>query len=187
MIWPTHEKEIIAAVTPLLRRMVTNERQRQYAVETRKSETAQECGKRRKLNDGPHNATRQEGPQATPGTRSPQPRITLVDHFIKINGNASGISWDRLEEYCASPKFGKLKSLVGLSEVDFTAVLGIAAHETQKSLRTGKQGHRDLDPKCYDGTIARLLVSGHLDPGQTSWYSTTANATETGQALYVVS
>lgn len=36
MIWPNDKNRIIGAVTPLLRRMVTNERQRQYAVETRR-------------------------------------------------------------------------------------------------------------------------------------------------------
>jgi hypothetical protein len=37
MEWPRDKNSIIGAVTPLLRRMVTNERQRQYAVETRRS------------------------------------------------------------------------------------------------------------------------------------------------------
>lgn len=36
MSWPRDRSKIIGAVIPLLRRMVTNERQRQYAVETRK-------------------------------------------------------------------------------------------------------------------------------------------------------
>lgn len=36
MVWPTDRNSIIGAVLPLLRRMVTNERQRQYAVEARK-------------------------------------------------------------------------------------------------------------------------------------------------------
>ncbi|KAL8792953.1 MAG: hypothetical protein Q9195_004450 [Heterodermia aff. obscurata] len=36
MIWPQDKSRIIGTVMPLLRRMVTNERQRQYAVETRK-------------------------------------------------------------------------------------------------------------------------------------------------------
>ena len=36
MIWPQDRSKIIGAVIPLLRRMVTNERQRQYAVETRR-------------------------------------------------------------------------------------------------------------------------------------------------------
>lgn len=36
MVWPLDKSRIIGTVMPLLRRMVTNERQRQYAVETRK-------------------------------------------------------------------------------------------------------------------------------------------------------
>lgn len=35
MVWPDDEAKVVAAVTPLLRRMVTNERQRKYAVEAR--------------------------------------------------------------------------------------------------------------------------------------------------------
>ncbi|SLM34446.1 hypothetical protein LPUS_03201 [Lasallia pustulata] len=53
MIWPRDENKIITAVTPLLRRMVTNERQRQYAVVTRKGGGTDSDGtnKRRKLDD----------------------------------------------------------------------------------------------------------------------------------------
>jgi hypothetical protein len=36
LIWPRDQHKIISLVIPLLRRMVTNERQRQYAIETRK-------------------------------------------------------------------------------------------------------------------------------------------------------
>lgn len=36
LLWPRDQHRIISLVMPLLRRMVTNERQRQYAVETRK-------------------------------------------------------------------------------------------------------------------------------------------------------
>jgi hypothetical protein len=36
LIWPRDANKIISLVTPLLRRMVTNERQRMYAIETRK-------------------------------------------------------------------------------------------------------------------------------------------------------
>lgn len=39
LIWPRDGNEIISLVTPLLRRMVTNERQRKYALETRKGGT----------------------------------------------------------------------------------------------------------------------------------------------------
>jgi hypothetical protein len=36
LTWPSDGNKIISLVTPLMRRMVTNERQRQYAIETRK-------------------------------------------------------------------------------------------------------------------------------------------------------
>ena len=38
MVWPLDKSRIIGTVMPLLRRMVTNERQRQYAAETRKGD-----------------------------------------------------------------------------------------------------------------------------------------------------
>jgi hypothetical protein len=37
LVWPAQQSKIITAITPLLRRMITNERQRQYANESRKS------------------------------------------------------------------------------------------------------------------------------------------------------
>ena len=50
MIWSQDKSKIIGAVMPLLRRMVTNERQRQYAVETRKGATPGQ-DKKRKASD----------------------------------------------------------------------------------------------------------------------------------------
>ncbi|KAF7528713.1 hypothetical protein PCG10_010249 [Penicillium crustosum] len=49
-IWPRDQHKIISLVIPLLRRMVTNERQRQYAIETRKGGGAEER-RRRKTED----------------------------------------------------------------------------------------------------------------------------------------
>jgi len=51
MKWPQDRSKVIGAVIPLLRRMVTNERQRQYAVETRRGGSAG-CGKRQKSDSG---------------------------------------------------------------------------------------------------------------------------------------
>ncbi|KAL2870014.1 DUF3431 domain-containing protein [Aspergillus lucknowensis] len=48
-VWPRDTQKIISLVIPLLRRMVTNERQRQYAVETRKGGV--EARRRRKTED----------------------------------------------------------------------------------------------------------------------------------------
>lgn len=44
LTWPRDGNKIISLVTPLMRRMVTNERQRQYAIETRKGGTKKRDG-----------------------------------------------------------------------------------------------------------------------------------------------
>ncbi|KAJ5660334.1 hypothetical protein N7507_006785 [Penicillium longicatenatum] len=49
-IWPRDQQKIISLVIPLLRRMVTNERQRQYAIETRKGGGADDR-RRRQTNE----------------------------------------------------------------------------------------------------------------------------------------
>ncbi|KAJ5801484.1 uncharacterized protein N7518_003552 [Penicillium psychrosexuale] len=48
--WPRDQNKIISLITPLLRRMVTNERQRRYAIETRKGGGA-EARRRRKTEE----------------------------------------------------------------------------------------------------------------------------------------
>lgn len=53
-VWPRDQHKIISLVIPLLRRMVTNERQRQYAIETRKGGGAEER-RRRKTEDNLQN------------------------------------------------------------------------------------------------------------------------------------
>jgi hypothetical protein len=56
LTWPRDGNKIISLVTPLMRRMVTNERQRQYAIETRKG------GTKKKDNEG---STEAASPQVT--------------------------------------------------------------------------------------------------------------------------
>jgi hypothetical protein len=59
-IWPRDQHKIISLVIPLLRRMVTNERQRQYAIETRKGGGPDER-KRRKTEDSFQNFNTSHG------------------------------------------------------------------------------------------------------------------------------
>lgn len=61
-IWPRDQQKIISLVIPLLRRMVTNERQRQYAIETRKGGGAEDR-RRRKTNESFSDLT---GPRYSP-------------------------------------------------------------------------------------------------------------------------
>ncbi|KAI4692315.1 uncharacterized protein J4E84_003284 [Alternaria hordeiaustralica] len=55
LTWPKDGNKIISLVTPLMRRMVTNERQRQYAIETRKG------GAKKKDKEGSAEAVLQQG------------------------------------------------------------------------------------------------------------------------------
>ncbi|KAF2274984.1 uncharacterized protein EI97DRAFT_434559 [Westerdykella ornata] len=60
LVWPRDGNKIISLVTPLLRRMVTNERQRMYAIETRKGGLKKKDGSTgagsRQGSHGPHMA-----------------------------------------------------------------------------------------------------------------------------------
>ncbi|KAL3475411.1 hypothetical protein BJX99DRAFT_160495 [Aspergillus californicus] len=67
-VWPKDQQKIISLVIPLLRRMVTNERQRQYAVESRKGGV--EARRRRKTED-----SIQDFHDASP------PRFTAEEHL----------------------------------------------------------------------------------------------------------
>lgn len=64
---------VISLVTPLLRRMVTNERQRQYAVETRKSTGTTTSGGKAT------NKRPQDVPDISSATNEPSPRYPDID------------------------------------------------------------------------------------------------------------
>ncbi|KAI4653711.1 hypothetical protein J4E93_001478 [Alternaria ventricosa] len=59
LTWPRDGNKIISLVTPLMRRMVTNERQRQYAIETRKG------GAKKRDKEASAEATLQQGDDDT--------------------------------------------------------------------------------------------------------------------------
>ena len=65
MVWPRDEQKIISLVMPLLRRMVTNERQRQYAIETRKGGSEE---KKRKQQQGQQQQQQPEQPHKQQNT-----------------------------------------------------------------------------------------------------------------------
>ncbi|KAH7078984.1 hypothetical protein BKA63DRAFT_409058 [Paraphoma chrysanthemicola] len=70
LTWPRDGNKIISLVTPLMRRMVTNERQRMYAIETRKGST------KKKDKDGSVEATTQQAAQ--------KPHISNINIFLVL-------------------------------------------------------------------------------------------------------
>jgi hypothetical protein len=69
LTWPKDGNKIISLVTPLMRRMVTNERQRMYAIETRKG------GSKKKDKEGSAEAVAQQTQRSPSGHSSRGPSI----------------------------------------------------------------------------------------------------------------
>ncbi|KAL4765155.1 uncharacterized protein BDW70DRAFT_83175 [Aspergillus foveolatus] len=81
-VWPRDQQKIISLVIPLLRRMVTNERQRQYAVETRKGGV--EARRRRKTED-----SIQDFRSASPPKFSSEDHLQMQAHHQLPDGYSS--------------------------------------------------------------------------------------------------
>lgn len=82
LTWPRDGNKIISLVTPLMRRMVTNERQRIYAIETRK------VGAEKKDKDGSVEAVPEHASQSPSGRSTP--RRSVEPHFAAVSGPSSG-------------------------------------------------------------------------------------------------
>jgi hypothetical protein len=82
LTWPRDGNKIISLVTPLMRRMVTNERQRQYAIETRKG------GAKKKDKEGSAEATIQQS-DSNPGCEVEQQLQTALDSSLDHHPQAS--------------------------------------------------------------------------------------------------
>ncbi|RII24015.1 hypothetical protein CUC08_Gglean012847 [Alternaria sp. MG1] len=76
LTWPRDGNKIISLVTPLMRRMVTNERQRQYAIETRKG------GTKKKDKEGSVEAVTQQGEDDTGHGVEQQPRAVFDRNLV---------------------------------------------------------------------------------------------------------
>ena len=90
MFWPLHKNNLISAITPLLRRMVTNERQRQYAVQIRKPDTANEIGsdEKPKQHSLPPSQIDQQDDRPPEGTR----RVDVGPHDVSNNMSANDVT-----------------------------------------------------------------------------------------------
>ena len=164
MFWPTHKNNIITAVTPLLRRMVTNERQRQYAVETRRTGSSGTVypTKRRKINyDEPRTLDTQIS-----GERHPyHQRLTYHELFHKIYGvdPQEDIATVKHRNGSLFLQLDELSSQSGLSQPIFDGLVGIVDYHLR--IVHGCQMHDDsrCSSSCEDKLIERILGTGYLD------------------------
>ncbi|KAF1353504.1 hypothetical protein BDV97DRAFT_116865 [Delphinella strobiligena] len=97
-VWPQDETRIVALCTPLLRRMVTNERQRQYAVESRSKTGAKQ--------DRPHDTDPDQEIDANADNHSAEPSQNAYDprlaqgpahHLYMLNKDSKDLLNDRVD------------------------------------------------------------------------------------------
>lgn len=205
-IWPRDQQKIISLVIPLLRRMVTNERQRQYAIETRKGGGAEER-RRRKTNEsfseltGPryspeeslqqmHNQSQSMAPPPPPppAGQVSQPAmesgqimdIGLVDLLLDgytVDWNDMAKSYDL---YNQDYELDNLWSLSGLQQPDWRGL--VAAVDSHYQVI--HHGDYDCPAGCEDENVNRII---HADTtANLSWRVGGARNPPARDELYVL-
>ncbi|CAG8095046.1 unnamed protein product [Penicillium olsonii] len=173
-IWPRDQQKIISLVIPLLRRMVTNERQRQYAIETRKG-GGTEDRKRRKTEEfsnlnssrfSPDQSLmqeqthREEMSQSMPSHPLQQPidptqSINLSLTNLLLDGYT--VDWEEIarhyEAYNQSFELDNLWSLSGLQQPDWRGL--VAAVDSHYHV-VHNDGY-ECPPACEDENINRII------------------------------
>ncbi|KAJ5157610.1 uncharacterized protein N7482_008710 [Penicillium canariense] len=175
-IWPHDKQKIISLVIPLLRRMVTNERQRQYAIETRKGGGTEER-RRRKTNesfqdlDGPrfspeqqlqqmHNQSQSMPPPPPPGQAAQAAiesdqimDIGLADLLLDgytVDWNEIARSYDM---YNHDYELDNLWSLSGLQQPDWRGL--VAAVDSH--YHVVHNGDYECPPGCEKANVDRII------------------------------
>jgi hypothetical protein len=182
-IWPRDHHKIISLVIPLLRRMVTNERQRQYAIETRKGGGADER-RRRKTEDfsnlnsprfSPEQHLQMQNQQHRPDDMSqsmppppppPPPPVqqSTMDTTQSVDIGLTDllldgytVDWEEIgrcyDNYNQGYELDNLWSLSGLQQPDWRGI--VAAVDSHYQVVHG--GEFDCPPACEDENINRII------------------------------
>ncbi|KAI9798376.1 MAG: hypothetical protein M1835_000039 [Candelina submexicana] len=146
--WPSHKNKVIALVTPLLRRMVTNERQRQYAIETRKGPGGRSGASKKRKADEMESPSRDRDFQLRydSGDIDIDPNLELESPFVGVPTNGHH------EDSATSQRLAELLTLSRLPRQDWDAiVMRVFDH-----VRNQHQEDR-IDKHCEDGCHENFL------------------------------
>ncbi|EEP76690.1 predicted protein [Uncinocarpus reesii 1704] len=151
MIWPRDDQKIISLMMPLLRRMVTNERQRQYAIETRKGGGSED----KKRKQGEHGA-----PSTTPSAhpvqfeQSPDTGIGMLD--LLASGYPS--DWESIthsyNSYNQDYQLDNLGVISGLPQPDWLGL--VAAVDCHYQIDHHGNG-AECDRACQDDMVNHIV------------------------------
>ena len=173
-VWPRDQQKIISLVIPLLRRMVTNERQRQYAIETRKGGEE----RRRRKTDDTLPSVNTESPMKFPGEEQMhmQPQHHLSEAYpphgqidsmqqttdlgltdLLLNGYST--DWNSLSKsydfYNHDYELDNLWSISGLQQPDWRGL--VAAVDSH--YHVVHNGDYQCPTPCEDENIHRIMDS----------------------------
>ncbi|EGD95999.1 hypothetical protein TESG_03460 [Trichophyton tonsurans CBS 112818] len=158
MIWPRDDQRIISLVTPLLRRMVTNERQRQYAIEIRKGGNSEDKSKR---NSG--STTTNPIPDSAARYHQPPPSGTAELGMLGLIRNeypTYQTDWDSVarayEMYNQDYRLDSLGSISGLPQSDWWGL--VAAIDCHYQIDHGGDATQCTD-SCQECTVNHLMSS----------------------------
>lgn len=177
-VWPRDQQKIIALIIPLLRRMVTNERQRKYAVETRKGGGPDER-RRRKTDESLPNANSASPPRydeqfqmhaqhhtipeefpPAPPMPNPQPQMGQSDTQLGLTDlllDGYPTDWEAVaRSYDMYNQDYELDSLWGLSGLQQPDWRGLVA-AVDSHYQVFHQGDFDCPRPCEDENIHRIL------------------------------
>lgn len=178
-IWPRDQHKIISLVIPLLRRMVTNERQRQYAIETRKGGGADERRRRKtdefsnlnspRFSPDQHLQMQNQTPSRDDMSQSmpppPQPmQQETIDTSQPMNLGLTDllldgytVNWEEIarsyDTYNESFELDNLWSLSGLQQPEWRGI--VAAVDSHYQVI--HHGHYECPPVCEEQNLNRIV------------------------------
>lgn len=192
LVWPRDEQRIISLVMPLLRRMVTNERQRQYAIETRRGGAGAGAGtgtgtgavgigaekKRDQVGDGDRVST------LSPEHGFPSHQTHQLNHHHQqqqhhgVSGMELGLmdllnegyptDWESIarsyDNYNIDYRLDNLGSISGLQQADWWGLVA-AVDSHYQICHSGNAS--DCSTHCEECTINRIVSSDSVS--QAGW------------------
>ncbi|MCJ1334016.1 hypothetical protein MMC10_010723 [Thelotrema lepadinum] len=163
MIWPRDKNKIINAVTPLLRRIITNERQRQYALETR----------------GKEHVADQQSPKTAKDMAVPAMEDAEDDSQDLMPFRASGLffneitksnikdyrHWRELADPETLSKLANLFGNTGLPKEDFVDLIATFHYHLRKEHSTNGSGTVVCSRPCERALVEKIINSGLWENG----------------------
>ncbi|KAI5303531.1 hypothetical protein KEM56_007447, partial [Ascosphaera pollenicola] len=160
LYWPRDEQRIIALMMPLLRRMVTNERQRQYAIESRKS-GAEKKRKEKLRQEGQSQPSSFSSPNPTHVSQQSPPRTNAIEpELLDLLSEGSPSDWSSISQvYDAYNNDNQLDNLAVISGLPKTDWWGLVAVIESHYHFVHQYDPNQCFPECEQYLIDRIVSS----------------------------